>query len=209
MRKLSSSQSLFFTVLAGFLLTLPVALWLRGRAQQPPPQQPMAFGTFDEIPGLRPGDSVAATTLNGLEGENVDLLKSEDGYLLLCFFSTECPKCADEAAVWKELIANGPQSQARTFLVATDKDLATLRGYLDAKGLGDLPVLFDPEGNVESHFKIEFLPQYLLFDRTGKVVHRELGYISAVGMEPAERAQAILGAIPSTKTVHLATGEQQ
>lgn len=209
MRKLSSSQSLFLTVLVGFLLTLPVALWLRNQAPKPPAEQPPAVDRPDQVPGIKPGESGKAMSLNDLQGGVTDLLKSEDGYLLLCFFSTDCPKCAEEAVVWKQVIAEGPRRNARAFLVAADKDLGVLRKYLAANGLGDMPVLYDPKGGVESHFKIHFLPQYLLFDSTGKVVHREVGYSSALGIEPAQRAQAILGAMSPPKTAQIPAGAQR
>lgn len=195
MRQLSSSQSLFLSVTLGFLLTLPVALWLRQRGLEDG-QQPK-IGSIESIPGIKPGESVRVRSFRDLQGGVVDPWKREN-YVILSFFSaSSCPKCGEEAELWKNLVARGEQRDTAAFFVATDTDPRAISGFLEANGLSGMPVLYDPKGNVFEHFKIQFLPQYLLFDATGKLIHRDLGYTGARGLEPAERARKILNALPS------------
>jgi peroxiredoxin len=195
------TRSTMFYVVLGFFLMVPVAVWCHLRsAAKPPPQEKRLTGTLDEVPGLEPGEVAILDTLTDLAGQPVDL-RADSPYLLLCFFSSAiCPGCSGEVPVWRSLAAQGKELGVRTVVVTTDTDLAAIRRYVEAYEIADLPVLYDPAGKVFEKFQIQLLPQYILFNRRGKVLHRALGYSGVQGFEPAERAAAILAAAQAAKS---------
>jgi hypothetical protein len=70
-----------------------------------------------------------------------------------------------------------------------------VRRYVEAYKLGDLQVVYDTKvQGVFRAFNIHILPQYLVFDAQGTVIHRDLGFTSAKNVSSRERAESILAA---------------
>lgn len=142
--------------------------------------------------GMKPGDLAKVSRLQDLQGRAVDLFGHGE-YVLLCFFSRTCPVCVDESEFWRVVRKVGQRRGVKTFLVTTDTTAEELRRYVQAYGIGDLPLLYDPRGGLGERFKVDTVPQYLLFDSRGRLLHREIG-----GVEPEadleERALSILAA---------------
>lgn len=178
--------------LIGFSLVVLGYIGVQRHQRRP---QSRIVGNLQEAPGLRPGDSARISTLQDLDGKPVRLYGDRD-YSVLCFFSVLCAKCFDEIEVWRRLAAADGSRSLRTFLLSVDTDPQKIRKSLAAYGIADLPVLYDPADHLRENFRIQVMPQYLVLDRQGKVLHRELGYLETLGLTAERRAQSILAAAP-------------
>jgi hypothetical protein len=58
------------------------------------------------------------------------------------------------------------------YLISIDVDQAKVQGFAKAYEFADLPVLFDPQRQALTAFKIHFVPQYVLLTSSGKVMRR-------------------------------------
>jgi hypothetical protein len=188
-----------------FLLSLGVGFLfvflLVGMMQQGRQAPAETLGTtvgkkMEDQPGMKLGERPAPSRLTDLEGRAVDPLApgaGAPGSTILSFTSRRCPKCSDEAAVWKRLAERS--GGLRTFVVSLDSDRQEVRRYAEAYELGELSVLYDAtENGALGAFNIHVMPQYLVFDPQGRLVHRDLGYWSASYQSEGQRADAILAA---------------
>jgi peroxiredoxin len=58
------------------------------------------------------------------------------------------------------------------YLVDIADERSELEQFISAYQLQELPLLYDPNQKVGAQLKVRFLPQYVLFTRSGQVVHR-------------------------------------
>jgi len=179
------------SVVAGALVVVLGFAWATRPTLQP------KFGkSLDEVPGMMTGELARPMALASLAGGAVKLFDSaSDGAsVVLCFTSRACPGCAKEAEVWRRLMAAGKAGHVRAYIVSADSKTAEVDQYAKALGLRDLPVLYDPHGKVYEHFKLQLLPQYLVFDSHGKLLRREMGYSEVLGIRPEDRTRTLLNA---------------
>jgi hypothetical protein len=178
---------LLLSVLVGFLIVFVLV----GLARQSRQGSQMAVGRMEDQPGMKLGERPPRSPLKDLQGRTVDPFAGAPGYTILCFTSRRCPKCSDEAAVWRNLTSRS--NGVHTFVVSMESKPEEVGRYVEAYGLSDLSVLYDGEENaVLKAFNIHIMPQYLVFDLQRKLIHRDLGYISAKNLSARERADAIL-----------------
>jgi len=142
---------------------------------------------------MQRGEIAGARSLTDLQGRPVELFGGSDERVLLCFFSLSCSGCLEEAKVWRALVKARPRRHVRTFVVTADFSLEDIRRYVRLYDLDDLPVLYDPQGRVSAHFKVQMVPQYLLFDPRGKLIDRFTGDSERQGLTAEEMVKAILG----------------
>ena len=132
-------------------------------------------GSLDEIPGLVAGDVVKLPKLPTLKNDYVDLSTSEKQYLLCAFISTECEGCSQDERFWKDLRNEISAQNVKFYVISVDRDQAMVQTFARTYNFEDLPVLFDPQREALTAFKIEFVPQYVLLTTGGKVVTRWMG----------------------------------
>ncbi|SRR6266567_4881029 len=171
------SKTLRFSVLAAlFVVSLAATMFAihkwRGRRSPAPNTHE---GSLENIPGLAVGDTVKLPTLPTLENKATDLSAREQTYLLLAFFSTKCEGCSLDQPFWKDLRKEIAGQSVAFFIVAIDVDQAAIQRYASSYDFADLPVLFDPQKSALAGFRIQFVPQYVLFSTDGKVIHRWTG----------------------------------
>lgn len=134
--------------------------------------------------------------LSDLDGRPVELFDGRRG-VVLCFFTLACPGCVDEGEAWRDLAALGRQRDVRVFAVTANASPDEIRQFAKANAIEDLPILYDPAGKLFERFRVEGVPQYLLFDRQGRMVYRSIGDSAPQGFTPRKRAQEILSMLPA------------
>jgi peroxiredoxin len=156
-----------FTI-AAVITMLAIQRWGRTENRSIPEHQ----GSLDSIPGLTDGESVALPKLPSLENNYVDLSTQEQKYLLCAFISTECAGCSQDQPFWKNLRREIGEKGVGFYLISIDVDQAKVQSYAKAYEFADLPVLFDPQRQALTAFKIHFVPQYVLLTSSGRVIRR-------------------------------------
>ena len=156
-----------FTI-AAVTTMLAIQKWRRTENRSIPEHQ----GSLDSIPGLTDGESVALPKLPSLENNYVDLSTQEQKYLLCAFISTECAGCSRDQPFWKDLRREIGEKGVGFYLISIDVDQTKVQSFAKAYEFADLPVLFDPQRQALTAFKIHFVPQYVLLTSSGKVIRR-------------------------------------
>lgn len=157
-------------MLVGFGLTVGGFMVVK-RKMRPPEDRPATFDPRN-VDGLKVGETVDLPDLSTLGGKNISLKQGSDDYLLCAIFTTECSGCARDSEMWRDLSAAAEKRRVPFYLISADADAARIERFAKAYGFEDLPVLFDPNRRIAPTLKITFVPQYLLFTRSGKVVSR-------------------------------------
>ena len=164
--RLKTVLSVVVFVMAAALTYLGVTHW-RSKAE---PQT--TNNTIAGIDGLREGDVVALPQMRTLKGERAALENAAEDKFLFVFFTPTCEGCSLDAALWKSLNEESAQRNVAFYVIDVGNDRAALDKFIEAYGLGSLPILV-PEGRgVGPIFKVNIVPQYLLIAKGGKVLHR-------------------------------------
>lgn len=128
--------------------------------------------TLEGVKGLTEGEVASLPTLSTLSGEKVDLSKLTEERLLCVFISGRCSGCTMDAELWNDLHAESRKRGVAFYLVDIGDTLEELKLFSSTYKFDHLPILFDPKDEVGQTLRVEFLPQYILFTRSGQVVHR-------------------------------------
>lgn len=177
-----------FTIWAGILAALAVALW-RG-VRQPALRRPLAIGlatgslvwaAFSGALRLTEKPQLPAVALTTLAGAPTELATLAEGKpLVVNLWASWCPPCRREMPV---LAAAQQQRTGVSFVfVNQGEDAATVRRYLDAGRLGLANVLLDPGGDLARAAGSSGLPTTLFYDARGRLVGTHLGELSAASL---------------------------
>lgn len=128
--------------------------------------------TLEDVSGLNEGEVVTLPQLPTLTGETVSLSSLGKERLLCVFMSTRCPGCTRDAELWQELNKEATKRDAGFYLINVSDGRAELERFVAAYNLQQLSILFDPTHKVGPQLKVGFVPQYILFNRSGQVLHR-------------------------------------
>ena len=128
--------------------------------------------TLEGVSGLTAGEVVALPQLNTLAGDTVSLGSLGKERLLCVFISTRCPGCTRDAELWQALNQEAARRNAGFYLIDVSDERADVERFVNAYNLQQLAVLFDPTRKVGPQLKVGFVPQYILFNRDGQVLHR-------------------------------------
>ena len=114
-----------------------------------------------------------------LSGEivSLDSLMAK-GPVLLTFWALWCGPCKEELRAVQSL---SDRYLERGFsVVAVNQDsprsVAKVRAYVGAQQYS-FPVILDPDGRILERFGGQAIPFSLLFDTSGKIAHRAIGYL--------------------------------
>ena len=147
----------------------------RWRAVDPKPNAVKTTGqkdTLEGVSGLTAGEVVTLPQLTTLAGDTVSLGSVGKEHLLCVFISTRCPGCTRDAELWEELNKEATKRDASFYLIDVSDERAEVETFVAAYKLQQLSVLFDPTHKVGPQLKVGFVPQYILFNRSGQVLHR-------------------------------------
>jgi peroxiredoxin len=128
--------------------------------------------TIEGVNGLSEGESVTLPTLITLRGETVNLGNLKEERLLCVFISSQCSGCVRNLELWRDLSRESTRHGTAFYLVDIADERSELEQFISAYQLQELPLLYDPNQKVGAQLKVRFLPQYVLFTRSGQVVHR-------------------------------------
>ena len=128
--------------------------------------------TLEGVEGLSEGETVTLPTLTTLNNENVNLGELKEERLLCVFIGSQCPGCVQDIDLWKDLRKEAEQRGVAFYLVSITDEFSTLEQFSSTYKLHELPLIFDPNQKVGRQLKVGFLPQYVLFTRDGRVIHR-------------------------------------
>jgi hypothetical protein len=104
---------------------------------------------------------------------------AQDAVTLVHFWSSRCPLChegAHEIARWRRRF--GDRLRVIAFYQPRPDESASAADVRhDARDhmAIDYPCAFDESGEVARRFDSEFAPSYFLFDRSGRLRHRQMG----------------------------------
>ena len=147
----------------------------RWKAVDPKPDALITTGQHDMlegVSGLTAGEVVTLPQLTTLAGNTISLGSLGKERLLCVFVSTRCPGCTRDAELWQELDKEAARRNARFYLIDVTDDRAEVERFVAAYNLQQLSILFDPAHKVGPQLKVGFVPQYILFNGNGQVLHR-------------------------------------
>lgn len=163
------------TVVSVVIFVMAAALTYLAVTQWPKAQQQQTRKSNDTIPGiegLTEGEVVVLPEMKKLNGEPASLENATAEKFLFVFFTPLCAGCSLDAALWKNLNEESPKNSAAFYLVDVGRDRAALDKFIEAYDLASLPVLVSGERSVGQLLKVNIVPQYLLIEKGGKVLHR-------------------------------------
>ena len=128
--------------------------------------------TLEGVSGPIAGETVTLPTLETPSGEKVDLANLKAERVLCVFVGSQCSGCTQDMDLWRELHDEATRHGVAFYIVDVADDLSGLQRFKSAYNLDQLPLLFDPTRKAGPKLKIGFLPQYVLFTREGRVLHR-------------------------------------
>jgi peroxiredoxin len=128
--------------------------------------------TLEGVTGPIVGETVILPTLTTPDGNKVDLANAKEERVLCVFVGSHCSGCAQDRELWAGLKEESAKRGVAFYVVDVSDDLTELQHFRSAYNLDQLPLLFDPTRQVGPKLKIGFLPQYVLFTRQGRVIHR-------------------------------------
>ena len=156
-------------VMAAALSYVGVTHWPKAVDQTTKPNSP---DTIAGIDGLVEGDVLVFPHMKTLKGEAVALDAVATEKLLFAFFTPLCEGCSLDAALWKGLKDESAKRNTTFYLIDVGHDRAALDKFIEAYDLGSLPVLVSDGPSVGRMLKVNIVPQYLLVDKRGNVLHR-------------------------------------
>jgi cytochrome c biogenesis protein CcmG/thiol:disulfide interchange protein DsbE len=140
----------------------------------------------------RPAPAVVARTL---DGETFDLASRRGSWVVLNFFATWCPPCVQEhPELLRFARAQREVGGAELVTVINNDDPDTVRAFLEANGgLGEWPVVDDPQGDAYVDFGVSKVPETWIIDPDGVVRGRIISTVTA------DSLTRILGALQSAE----------
>ncbi len=126
-------------------------------------------GLPDETPPPLSGTTV--------QGQSVSLEQMRGEPVLLYFWASWCGVCRAMKGNVEALVG-----EHRVLTVGTQSGPhATLAAYLKEAGL-KMPTLADPDGRLARAYGVRSLPTLFVLDRKGRIVFREVGYTTEIGL---------------------------
>ena len=165
--KVLSPVGVCLIVFASTLLVLMVVKGFLSRSQNTATVGPA---------GLAIGEAVELPELSTLDGSPASLKGLAENYMLCAVFTTQCEGCAEEVPLWHDLEAEAKKRNTAFRVISLDDDRDRVKRFAQAYEFANLPVLFDPNHQkLAQAWKITFVPQYLLFSSSGRVLGRWVG----------------------------------
>jgi peroxiredoxin len=147
----------------------------RWKADDPRPNAVKTTGrqdTLEGVSGLTEGEVVALPQFTTLGGDTISLGSVGKERLLCVFISTRCPGCTRDAELWQELHKEAARRNALFYLIDVSDERTEVERFVTAYNLQQLSILVDPTHKVGPQLKVGFVPQYILFNGNGQVLHR-------------------------------------
>jgi len=109
-----------------------------------------------------------------LEKENISNTSLRGKVILLDFWGTWCPPCRESVPIIRNLNKRYSGKPFQLVGVSSDDDEDVWRTYIEAQHM-NWSEYIDLSGDVQSAFKIESFPTYIVLDKDGVVRYRQSG----------------------------------
>src|SRR5690348_8358784 len=109
-----------------------------------------------------------------LEKENISNISLRGKVILLDFWGTWCPPCRESVPILRNLNKKYSGKPFQLVGVSSDDDEDVWRTYIEAQHM-NWSEYIDLSGDVQSAFKIESFPTYIVLDKDGVVRYRQSG----------------------------------
>lgn len=123
----------------------------------------------DPVPAFLGNGEAPDFELTDGEGKKVSLRSQRGHPVLLNFWATWCPPCAEEMPSMERLASALESSDIRTMAVSVDENWDLVKKFF-ARGT-HLGILLDPTREVPKRFGTEKFPETFLIDAQGRVRH--------------------------------------
>lgn len=167
--RLKTALSVVVFVMAAALSYLAITHWPKAVEQA---TKPNSSDTIAGIDGLVEGDVIVFPQMITLKGQPAALDKVATEKFLFVFFTSSCTGCSLDAALWKSLKEESDKRETTFYLIDVGHDRAALDKFIAAYELESLPILISEGRSVGQILKVNIVPQYLLIEKGGKVLHR-------------------------------------
>lgn len=144
------------TTLLSMIFALMGVVALVGCASSKPPQNP-------NMQGLQ---EVIQTEFPTIHGPRESLSNYSGKIVLVHFFASWCPDCAQEAPSLRKLDAALKGSDFQIIGVSIDNDPFEARAFAERFRL-PFPIIVDPQGELKQYFSIKEVPTTIFLDRMG------------------------------------------
>lgn len=133
-----------------------------------PEPSPSASETPDAAQPATPKSlDFTTTTVDGKPFEGASLAGKPT---VLWFWAAWCPKCRGSASAYKQA-AEQFGDQVNLVGVAGKSDVDAMRGFISDYGLSGITHLADDNDPLWAKYGITYQHQYVVIDKTGKIVH--------------------------------------
>jgi peroxiredoxin len=130
-----------------------------------------AKASLSERSMLSKGDTVYAFRALGLDGERVLIdPRNKKGKTLLFMFSTRCPFCAKNVEHWNRIVKQTAGMQIQILGISIDS-LERTGEFISRHGALFPPFSIVNDTTIFRRLRLELVPQTLLLDPTGRVLH--------------------------------------
>lgn len=172
-------------------LALLACMFACTRSETPQPQQPakpkpVKRASTPEKP--KKAEDVADSAVGSmmppyrgqlLDGKEFDLAAEKGNVVLLNLWATWCGPCKGEIP---ELVKMHDEYSARGFKVVgvslDDTGADGVKEFVQQEKI-NYPIVLDPEGKLANTFQTSIIPTTVLIDKTGKIVWKQYGAVSA------------------------------
>jgi peroxiredoxin len=130
------------------------------------------------LEGVAEGERARDFTLKTLDGSQISLRDYEGQVVLVNFWGTWCPPCADEIPDL-EAVYQARQDDGFVILGVNVRDHPQMVESFVADLGVSYPVVLDEADQVSQEYRVRGLPLSVLVDRDGVIRVRHIGYLSA------------------------------
>ncbi len=155
-------KKLFYTLILGFLVVVPIYLLLN------------IYFHLKEEDELKLGYKVPKFSLSMLDGSRISSEDFYGSYYLLVFFSTDCVECAGQINVINEMFSEMQDHGLKILLVSKDNRRNTKR-FLNENNVS-LNVAIDEKGIFKKIFKSVRVPSLFLINYEGGLIYIKRGF---------------------------------
>jgi len=121
--------------------------------------------------------------LEDLEGKEIALADYRDKVVFLNFWATWCPPCREEIPDFVNAYEEHRAAGLQIIGVSVDRDGAEKVADFAEENKINYPIVMATQKIVKDYQPGQYIPTTIIIDRTGKIRHKHIGYMSKEVME--------------------------